>query len=1569
MPVPFRGRYLALLPTLCLAAGSTFALAGSVLLVDQKPGRSRSADATVVPSQKRAGPPTASSGKDVEQVRLTGPWERSYDLTAGKIVEISVHIEKPSALPPNGRIAAEWTLQGTPSANKERIEPNQPTRKGPRLSAIRETPPARPAAQGRDAIDVYTNPTPNWRKVLHALDGDIYVVYRAPVAGKYTLKLYPVTNEQPVGAGPRWREKGGAPDLAPIPNLTPWPAGMVAPVAVSVKPLSLRDSDLKTSRTVVEFEPNDTPEQAQPMTLTAGEGVQKWEVTGGADDVEYFDNGRVGRSGDDWYRLEYTGTEPRLLTAQLSMPGQVLAARVRAYKQDGGKDARGLLAVSEYFGRKGGKAVFNENKLVSIEEGRDANERTHQQDEEHRANVTRLLYPGETYFLRVEANSPGYQLQIRLVKPAPYDDPRMAVRQAMYMQVGQVDAWLTNRPRGASVERRIRDSGNLMGTNCMSCHTQSGVWGPAVPIQNGYRLENVLNYWHMQNVMYECLRPTNVLKDAANNTSLAPLDLGDGPAGTRAAGFNIATLERIRKPNKLHSSMQIRTANYVLQTNDPGGINAAAAGSNVGQAVVYWFSADILKTAWEKTGEPRYFRKMEEKANRIMAVQPKFLDDIAFRLDFFHRLVPIDQYEKWTAKAAEPEKTKPADVSAFVAKVKAQLVQDEARLRALQLADGSWGFSPGSTPDGGKTWTGRDSGGDPAPTALGIYALTSAGHGKGEPAIANGVKALLGMQDASGRWNKAAITGFVTTAYALHALSRLYPEKPYVPQRAEFTPKPGERLLDTIDRVRAMALTGDARFVDLMVKAASHESPQVRYWAVIGLGGTHTRAGVPALIAASNDRTKMVRDAAAWALRQTLLDDKGWDAVYAALQTGGDYSRECIAQALNMRADAVMPKSVVNWNRLTALLDRGMNADPHPAVRAWSAKAAWQWWVWNPPVRKAVNTAWMRMLERPEANALVENANRYSSQALFIANGHKANGSSDHQYKELADLFDALSKRLDAVKDPVIKARLARRLVGIGGTFFETAGGDGGPGQMGYVTPNSGEMMGKAVLAYLAPVMKKNDLVAVKAGIEGGANVPYSPLTEVLVNYSLKGPEELRRLAASAVSDPRSVSLAAVPELVEPQLAQIKRGAMDPPRRAQISDPIVDLWSKVNWAIPKTEEQQRAFFNLIIPKFDRYVSPAEIAAMTDASKKAEAEREMSAAWYLADRLGEVLQKNPDLHHEIVFHRYFPKELRNPLEVHYWLRSVEWLLTYGPVMGMPQSGVKTIAFQEPAPKQDDAKPDETLTIKDRALQVYLDAVKPTANPRTRDIALRMANQTALRTNPEVLRALAEVLPLVKDEELRKLIDNVLKQTNEKFMPELVQALKAEKHPSVQFANGEPALTKEQTEDIVYFRDYVMPELSRQKRSDQQSCLGCHGVSGRVPPFTLTPPDKFGYIAVKDLLSNYRVVQQKVNLSDLERSKMLRKPLNIQDGKEDGHQGGRRYGPMDEGYLVLKKWVENQPAVLKPVAKPNQASRPTSPVNGETKQPMRSSQVLDRFPRRYGASWSGTPGPLLSEAHNC
>jgi hypothetical protein len=1416
--------------------------------------------------------------------QLPAPRVKRFALKRGDTFELSVSLPQPSLLPPHGRVSVRWAL-----VEGEREQGTEVRR--------------------AEAFGINGPQTPDWRKVLHALDPDIYLVYRAPVSGVYALEIAPVTDEVPVFEGPRWREEGSAPRAVSFPRRTPWPAGKSVPLSVTINPLDLSDS--QAAGMYVEQEPNDTPEQAQPVTLPAGEGVQAVRISGGADDIEYFDNGKVGQSGDDWFQLKFDGNEPRLLTCNLTLPDHTLAAQLRFYALD---------ATSEF---------------VEYTEGRNENERVHQQNEGHRAAIVRLLKPGGTYFLRAEANAPGYEIELRVLRPAPYDDARLAVRQAMYDHIGQVDAWLTNRPRGASVERRIRDTGNLMGTHCMSCHTQSGVWGPAVPIENGYRVENIQNFRRLVNVMYESLRPTNYLKDAANNTSLAPLDIGDGPAGTRVAGHNVCTVERVRPARKLHSKQAVRAANHVLQTADPSGVNAAGPGSNVGQSVVYNYAGEILRTAWDRTGHPRYFAALEEKAQKMLAVQPKFSDDLAHRIEFFRRFFPQD-YSKQNERARARQSTlppepkeeptpKPApgaandgkppeppparfptyqllsgdEAAKLQARIHEQLKKDEARLRAIQNADGSWGFDPGKSDDG-QTWK-TDGQFDPAPTALALIALQALGHTADDPAVARGVKALLRLQDPYGRWNKSAQTGFVTTAYALHALSRLYPMKAARPARAEFEPRRGESLPAAVARVRALSHAEDAAMIDLMIQATSHGSPWVRAWGAMSLGAVHSEQGVPPLVRLMGDRVKMVRDAAVWAMEQTLLDDTGFEAVFAAYEKGDDLTRESVLKALGMRADAVMTEPRFSRQRLVRLLDRALNDDPHPGVRAWAAKAAWQWWVWNPPMRPGIQAAWARKLLAPESNALVENCFRYQSHALFIANGHKANASEEHQYKELSALFKTLAEKLDDAALPeAVKDRLARRLVAIAATYYNTSGGDGGPGQMGYITPGSAELMGKAALR-LWQRTESSNLAELRLMLEGASNVAYPPLQDRIIEYSTHGPEELRTLAAGAVSDPSAVTLPATQEKVQPLVEQIYRGAQDYDRRQTLAQPVLKLLSRAKWAVPKTTEQQEILYSLLIPKHAPEPSAEERARILAAAAAAvKPMGQLDADWYVADRMGATLAANPDLHTDTLL-RLVPGAAKNPLTAHFWLPSISWLMTYGD--GVPE--VEAASNQTLAP--------EVAAARGRAVKLYLQLLDAKSPALSRNVALRMANITALRQNPAVQAALRKIAETEKNEAVL----NALRVSDpQAWLADLQEAVRKEPLAApLRGVDGQPNLSPQFLASFRYFSDYVAPELNRPQRMDEMSCMKCHGVRGRVPSMELEAPDSNGYWTAAKMLKNYLVLGQRVNHADIEQSKLLRKPLNVQTGQEDGHQGGRRYLPSERGYQIIRRWVLDQPRAMR------------------------------------------------------
>ncbi|MCH2612347.1 MAG: hypothetical protein MK006_14880 [Pirellulales bacterium] len=1419
---------------------------------------------------------------DSDSVNLTVPndgVENTVQLEKGQAFEFHVAIDAPSQLPDNARLRVRWDLvesddlANTPHVSKQ----DQP--------------------RAIDAFGIYTAPTASWNKLLHALDSDVFLTYRAPVTGKYRISITQENGSVDLFTQERWREKGSAPNIVKVTDSIQWPKDSTSTVTVRWHPIDLTDAD---EHYLIDLEPNDTPEQAQSIWLRETTDDYTLNLVGSADDIEYFDNGEVGRSGDDWYRLEFNSPEPRLFTACLSIPDQQVAARMRVYTFT-------QQAIDNDATKSEGGMLFG---LVEYDEGKNENERNHQQEEQHRIAINRNFKPGTTYFLRVEANSPAYGLELRIVKPAPFTDPIHAVKHGLYDHIGQVDSWLTNRPRGASVERRIRDSGNLLGTNCMSCHTQSGVWGPAIPFELGYRPQNVQLFRHLINTCYQSLRPTNVLKDAANNTSLAPLDLGDGPAGTRVAGHAAVSVERTFPARKLQSKQSTRVANYVLLTADPGGINAAGPGANVGQGVVYNYSGEILFEMWQRTGDVRYFHGMEDKARKMLKITLKYCDDFGHRVEFFRRFFPSD-YVASAERIAKEEGVQTeelaktvADAKALQSKIDAQVEEDLDRLRKLQLDDGGWSFDPGVKQDDG-SYTTQSKTADPSPTSTAIIAFHAAGVPKDDPTVAKGITKLLAMQKPTGMWKVASQTGFVSTSYALHALSRYFPvEQPtYVDD--QFNATENESLAQTIRRVHDASVTGDPRFVSVFLNAADHDSAFVRYWAMIGLGATATGDGVDGLAKGIQDHSKMVREAAHWGFRQTLINDTGWGRIFDLAQDKNDRTRESAIRALFMEVDSVMPGSNMSLEELADVLGNAMNNDPAPAVRAWSTRASRQWWVWNPPIRKAVNQAWVKLLKRPEPNELVDNAIRYQSHALFVVNGHIANSSKEHQYKELQDLILALRDEMREAeeKDEVLYKRLSQRLVAIASTFYQTRGGDGGPGQLGYSTPFADSLFAEAVLAQLAysEALPEDHRYGemFKATLEGAANIPDEALQEKLVDYSINGPERFRALASASISDPRLVSLIAVPEQLEPMYAQLWRGAYEPPRRPELSAPILKMYSKVRWIIPETEEQKNEILAFIIPKLDKYKTPSEIAGLQDSQTKADAERESQAAWYIAENLGSAIGENPDMHFQNGAEA-FPVGAVNNAEARYWLEQVSWILEYK--RDLPEAKVDPNKVPPVDPFEQ---------LRTRALQLFVSQLTEDADTRNRTRAADLANKTALRRNPEILVALASLVEFEKDKKVVENAKKVLSQSTDAFKKSLVAAIKEEPDHGLELdGSGNPVVPEDYYNNIVYFRDFVIPEMTKVLRGDERSCMICHGKPGRVPSLELYAPDQVGFLDTKQLLVNYRILQHRVDTEELPMSKLLRKPLNVQSVKEDGHQGGRRYQPDDPGYLIIKQWSESQ-----------------------------------------------------------
>ena len=401
--------------------------------------------------------------------------------------------------------------------------------------------------------------------------------------------------------------------------------------------------------------------------------------------------------------------------------------------------------------------------------------------------------------------------------------------------------------------------------------------------------------------------------------------------------------------------------------------------------------------------------------------------------------------------------------------------------------------------------------------------------------------------------------------------------------------------------------------------------------------------------------------------------------------------------------------------------------------------------------------------------------------------------------------------------------------------------------------------------------------------LEGAANIGKDELQKKLVDYSLNGPEDLRRIAADSISDPRLVSLTAVPEQLEPMYAQLLRGAADPPRRGNLSEPILNMYGGVSWVLPGTVEQRTEILPYLLPDVSAWLPKDAVDAIANAAAKADVTRATDAVWYLANGLGAAIAKTPDLHFEQLA-KAFPQEFCNDAAARFSIRSVPWILTFE--RELPEVTVDPNALLPIDPYEE---------LRSRALRLFLTQLEERALPETRKVAVELANKTALRKNPEILTALAAIETFELEKGVLEDAKKVLSQERGEFARQLAEAVAKEPDHGFQTAeDGAVKVPEDFILDVTYFRDYVIPEMTKELRGDERSCMICHGDPGRVPSMELHAPDQVGYLSTKKLLANYLILQARIQNDNVAASKLLRKPLrkplNLQSGNEDGHQCG-------------------------------------------------------------------------------
>ncbi|MGH9674348.1 MAG: hypothetical protein ACRD44_14295, partial [Bryobacteraceae bacterium] len=292
-------------------------------------------------------------------------------------------------------------------------------------------------------------------------------------------------------------------------------------------------------------------------------------------------------AGIHWYRLDHKGPGEILVHFNLDILDRDVPSDLAVFRLEAGRPV-------EY---KRGRERFEPEKSTNY----------------HGLYkfVPRVLAPG-TYFVRVMANHPAYQLQAEAYPVPPYTDPRQAVRTAMDYILRKGDSWHSNTPRKGAVV--LRTSSPLQETRvCIACHpTHFSTRGALFAVQNGYPVRARSSLQFLVERLYNNPRPLYGKTDA----SWARMIHAPGNVLSRVA-YLVNEFERSiggERREELHRGI----AGY-LEMYWPG-MTAPGHESNGNLPRISGFevalhNALLFEDLHRRTGEPRYLdlrRRIEQ---------------------------------------------------------------------------------------------------------------------------------------------------------------------------------------------------------------------------------------------------------------------------------------------------------------------------------------------------------------------------------------------------------------------------------------------------------------------------------------------------------------------------------------------------------------------------------------------------------------------------------------------------------------------------------------------------------------------------------------------------------------------------------------------------------------------------------------------------------------------------------------------------------------------------------------------------------------------------------------------
>lgn len=721
------------------------------------------------------------------------------------------------------------------------------------------------------------------KKRLHSQDLDFYVTLRSQAPGPITLSLQGVSGE-------------ALPALQT--SFNPLPAA--------------HGSSAKSSAGVIAAMPNDTWQNAQPVEFGQ-------TIYGASDERPYSpaaDEDRYAAlmKGFQWFRFTFHGAEPKLAYFELDVTDREVPVDIDVFMP--AQNAAGHPEIKPY--SKGAsiyqiEATQNYPGLYKFR--------------------TRILEPEQTYYLRVAANHPAYQLRTFAYPVPPYNDPQLAVRTGMDFLVNMGDSWLSNTPRrGAIALRNTMNHGDTQ--QCIACHpTQFTTRGYLTAVSHGYSPTQRPALEFLTDRIYNNERPlygqpgtdwVRVIYTARTVASRLPLIANlfetnvthDAP---RTASFAIPYGNFL----KIH---------YKNRTVMPGD-ESDGCEPDVSSFEIASQSWDTFNNLYEQTHDRQWLDHRDMVERLALPRKPENVIDLNWKL---HLLATVDR-QKYASQIEE-------------------LIQ---QLYSYEQPNGMWPYP-------------FDKNAKPADFVSyhSVLALALAGRRpETDPNLDRAVQAMLKAQRPEGSWEGDPVyqgfnTPFRATQFAVMALSTLYPgpnkrpagqkgwDDAFPPPAKDLATGDLATLLDQLDQFWDLAPASTLKQIRNVLSKS--DQPLAREAAARALGHMADPESIDVLTTALGDDSKMVQRTAAWALRMILqrrpkTADEGRGKLLTALQSKNARTRWGASQLFNQHF-----KYVAGDAQLRAALIADLNDDA-PAVRLNAARGLWQWHYWTTDNRDARN--------------------------------------------------------------------------------------------------------------------------------------------------------------------------------------------------------------------------------------------------------------------------------------------------------------------------------------------------------------------------------------------------------------------------------------------------------------------------------------------------------------------------------------------------------------------------------------------------------------------------------------